>query len=66
MTRRHQDNTAGAYQDGATRLYLDGNPGRGSILAVGVLAAATMISRSVIQDARAYHITHAALMAEEF
>lgn len=35
------------------------------ILAIGILAAASMISRSTIQDARAYYVTQATLMAEE-
>lgn len=37
-----------------------------AILAVGLLAAGTMISRSTIQDARAYYTTRASLMVEEF
>ena len=37
-----------------------------AILALGILAAAGLISRSTIQDARAYYMTQAALMAEEF
>lgn len=36
------------------------------ILAVGLLGVATMISKSTIQDARAYYSTHASLMVEEF
>lgn len=37
-----------------------------AILAVGLMATATMISRSTIQDARAYFTTQASLMVEEF
>lgn len=37
-----------------------------AILAVGLLAVSTMISRSTIQDSRAYHMTHASMMIEEF
>ena len=37
-----------------------------AILAVGLLAVVTMISRSTIQDARAYYTTRASLMVEEF
>lgn len=36
------------------------------ILAIGILMAASMISRSTIQDARAYYTTQATLMAEEY
>lgn len=36
------------------------------ILAIGILAAVSMISRSTIQDARAYYMTQASLMAERF
>lgn len=36
------------------------------ILAVGILAAAGLIARSTIQDARAYYMSQASLMAEEF
>lgn len=36
-----------------------------AILAIGLLAVATMISRSAIQDARAYHMTIASLLIEE-
>ncbi len=35
------------------------------ILSVGLLAVATMISRSTIQDSRAYYATHANMFAEE-
>lgn len=37
-----------------------------AILAVGLLAVATMISRSTIQDSRAYHMTHASMIVEQF
>ena len=37
-----------------------------AILAIGLLSVATMISRSTIQDSRAYHMTHASMMVEEF
>lgn len=37
-----------------------------SILAIGILAAASMISRSTIQDTRAYYVTQATLIAEEY
>jgi type IV pilus modification protein PilV len=37
-----------------------------AILAIGLLAAATMVSRSTVQDARAYYTTRASLMVEEF
>ena len=37
-----------------------------TILAVGLLGVATMISRSTIQDARAHHTTLGSLMIEEF
>ena len=36
------------------------------ILAIGLLAVATMISRSTIQDSRAYYMTKASLIVEEF
>ena len=36
------------------------------ILAIGLLSIATMTSRSTIQDSRAYHMTHASMMVEEF
>lgn len=35
------------------------------ILSVGLLAVATMISRSTIQDSRSYYATHANMFAEE-
>lgn len=37
-----------------------------AILAIGLLAAGTMISRSTIQDSRAYYMTQASMMVEEF
>lgn len=37
-----------------------------AILAIGLLSVATMTSRSTIQDSRAYHMTHASMMVEEF
>lgn len=37
-----------------------------AILAIGLLATATMVARSTIQDARAYYTTRASLMVEEF
>lgn len=37
-----------------------------AILAIGLLSVATMISRSTIQDSRAYHTTQATLIIEEF
>lgn len=37
-----------------------------AILAIGLLSVATMTSRSTIQDSRAYHMTHASMMIEEF
>lgn len=37
-----------------------------AILATGLLAVSTMISRSTIQDSRAYHMTHASMIIEEF
>lgn len=37
-----------------------------AILAIGLLAVATMTSRSTIQDSRAYHMIHASMMIEEF
>lgn len=37
-----------------------------AILAIGLLGVATMISRSTIQDARAYHTTLGSLMIEEY
>lgn len=37
-----------------------------AILSAGLLGAATMISRSTIQDARAFYMTRASLMVEEF
>lgn len=37
-----------------------------AILAIGLMATATMISRSTIQDARSYYMTQASLMVEEF
>lgn len=36
-----------------------------AILTIGLLGVATMISRSTIQDARAYYQTQASLMVEE-
>ena len=36
------------------------------ILAIGLLSVATMISRSTTQDSRAYHMTHASLIIEDF
>lgn len=36
------------------------------ILAIGLLAVATMISRSTIQDSRAYYMTKASLIVEEY
>lgn len=36
------------------------------VLAVGVIAAATMIARSTIQDSRAYYMSRASMMMEEF
>ncbi|NLY42362.1 MAG: prepilin-type N-terminal cleavage/methylation domain-containing protein [Desulfovibrionales bacterium] len=36
-----------------------------AILAVGLLGVASMIGRSTIQDARAYHTSHASVMVEE-
>lgn len=35
------------------------------ILAIGLLAVATMISRSTLQDSRAYYMTKASMIAEE-
>lgn len=37
-----------------------------AILAVGLMGVASMIARSTIQDARAYHTSHASVMVEEF
>lgn len=37
-----------------------------AVLAVGLLSVATMISRSTTQDSRAYHMTHASLIIEDF
>lgn len=37
-----------------------------AILAIGLLSVATMISRSTIQDSRAYHTTQASMIIEEF
>lgn len=37
-----------------------------AILAVGLMGVASMIGRSTIQDARAYHTSHASVMVEEF
>jgi len=37
-----------------------------AILAIGLLAVATMTARSTIQDSRAYHMTHASMLIEEF
>lgn len=37
-----------------------------TILAIGVLAVASMISRSTIQDARSYHTTRASMVLEKF
>lgn len=36
------------------------------ILAVGLLAVSTMIARSTIQDSRAYYLTKASMLIEEF
>ena len=36
------------------------------ILAVGLLAVSTMIARSTIQDSRAYYLTKASMIVEEF
>lgn len=36
------------------------------ILAIGLLAVSTMIARSTIQDSRAYYLTKASMMVEEF
>lgn len=37
-----------------------------AILAIGLLGTATMISRSTIQDARAYYTSRASVMIEDF
>ena len=37
-----------------------------AILAIGLMGVATMISRSTIQDSRAYYTTRASMMVEEF
>lgn len=37
-----------------------------AILAIGLMATATMISRSTIKDTQAYYTTRASLMVEEF
>ncbi|MBE1424597.1 prepilin-type N-terminal cleavage/methylation domain-containing protein [Desulfomicrobium macestii] len=37
-----------------------------AVLAIGLLSVVTMISRSTIQDSRAYHMTHASLIIEDF
>lgn len=37
-----------------------------AILAIGLMGAATMISRSTIQDSRAYYTTRGSMMVEEF
>lgn len=37
-----------------------------AILAVGLLAVSTMIARSTIQDSRAYYLTKASMLIEEF
>lgn len=37
-----------------------------TILTLGLLGVATMISRSTIQDARAYYLTQASMIAEDF
>lgn len=36
-----------------------------AILAIGLMAVATMTSRSTIQDSRAYYLTRASMMVEE-
>ena len=37
-----------------------------AILAIGLLAVSTMIARSTIQDSRAYYMTRASMIVEEF
>ena len=37
-----------------------------AILAVGLLSVSTMIARSTIQDSRAYYLTKASMIIEEF
>ncbi|SFJ13030.1 prepilin-type N-terminal cleavage/methylation domain-containing protein [Desulfomicrobium apsheronum] len=37
-----------------------------AILAVGLLAVSSMIAKSTIQDSRAYYLTKASMMVEEF
>ncbi|MBU4524096.1 MAG: prepilin-type N-terminal cleavage/methylation domain-containing protein [Desulfomicrobium sp.] len=37
-----------------------------AVLAIGLLSVVTMISRSTTQDSRAYHMTHASLIIEDF
>ena len=37
-----------------------------AILAIGLMGAATMISKSTIQDSRAYYTTRGSMMVEEF
>lgn len=37
-----------------------------AILAIGLLAVSTMIARSTIQDSRAYYMTKASMIVEEF
>lgn len=37
-----------------------------AILAVGLMGVVSMISRSALQDVRAYHATQASLLVEEF
>ena len=37
-----------------------------AVLAIGLLSVATMTSQSTIQDSRAFHMTHASMMVEEF